>query len=210
MDFAGEYRIETSRETVWKALNDPEVLQQCIPGCQDIEKESDTALSAKVKSKIGPISVTFNGKVTLSDLDPPKAYTISGEGQGGVAGFARGGARVTLDEDGIATVLRYAANGQVGGKLAQVGARLVEGAAKKIADDFFTRFNAIVAELSVAETPAVAPPAPSVATKPAAPTPQPKGRLDSSAPRSSLFENLWFGVTGLTLLVLFVMAGIQQ
>ena len=201
MDLAGEYRIEAPRDAVWRALNDPDVLKQSIPGCQEIEKESDTAFSARVKSKIGPVSATFKGKVTLSDLDPPHGYTISGEGQGGVAGFAKGGARVTLEEDGAATLLRYTADGQVGGKLAQVGARLVEGTARKVADDFFTRFNALVSAEAAAqpapETTAAKKPAPAI--EPARP-----------APQSSVLENLWFGLAALVLLGLFVMAGFAQ
>jgi carbon monoxide dehydrogenase subunit G len=214
MDLSGEYRIDAPRDTVWKALNDPEVLQQAIPGCQEIEKESDTAFNAKVKSKVGPVSATFKGKVTLSDLDPPKGYTISGEGQGGVAGFAKGGARVTLEEDGSATILRYKADGQVGGKLAQVGARLVEGTAKKVADDFFTRFNAIVTERAQAEpaTSAIEPPSPEPMEQPAAPKAAPVSAASLSKPvrQADVIERLWFGLAALTLLVLFVMAGLQQ
>jgi len=209
MDLAGEYRIEAPRDAVWQALNDPDVLKQCIPGCQEIEKESDTAFSAKVKSKIGPVSATFKGKVTLSDLDPPNAYTISGEGQGGVAGFAKGGARVTLEEDGTATQLRYTADGQVGGKLAQVGARLVEGTAKKVADDFFTRFNELVSEQAASQPaaePTTATPEPAVESPAAAPL----GTPTSPEPHGTMLENCWFGLAGLTLLVLFVMAGLAQ
>ena len=144
MNFAGQYRIEAPRALVWEALNDPEVLRQSIPGCQEIEKESDTAFTAKVKARLGPVSAAFKGRVELTDLDPPNGYTISGEGQGGVAGFAKGGARVSLEDTGDgATTLSYTADGQVGGKLAQIGARLVEGSAKKIADDFFGAFNTI-------------------------------------------------------------------
>lgn len=209
MDLAGEYRIEAPRDAVWQALNDPDILKQCIPGCQEIDKESDTAFSARVKSKIGPVSATFKGKVTLSDLDPPNGYTISGEGQGGVAGFAKGGARVTLEEDGSATLLRYTADGQVGGKLAQVGARLVEGTAKKVADDFFTRFNELVSEQAASQPaakPTAATPGPAVESPAAAPFPTPT----SPESHGAMLENCWFGLAGLTLLVLFVMAGLAQ
>jgi carbon monoxide dehydrogenase subunit G len=209
MDLAGEYRIEAPRDAVWQALNDPDILKQCIPGCQEIDKESDTAFSARVKSKIGPVSATFKGKVTLSDLDPPNGYTISGEGQGGVAGFAKGGARVTLEEDGSATLLRYTADGQVGGKLAQVGARLVEGTAKKVADDFFTRFNELVSEQAASQPaaePTAATPEPAVESPAAAPFPTPT----SPESHGAMLENCWFGLAGLTLLVLFVMAGLAQ
>ena len=145
MDMTGEQRIEASREKVWAALNDPEVLKGCIPGCQTIEKLSDSEMKATVTLKIGPVKASFAGKVTLSDLDPPKSYTISGEGTGGVAGFAKGGAKVRLEEDGAATILHYEVNAQVGGKIAQLGARLIDGTAKKLAGDFFTTFSKAVA-----------------------------------------------------------------
>lgn len=144
MEMTGEHRIEASREAVWTALNDPDVLRQCIPGCEELEKTSETGFSAKVKAKVGPVSAKFAGAVTLSDLDPPQSYTISGEGKGGAAGFAKGGATVNLAEDGGATVLRYQVEAQVGGKLAQVGARLIDSAAKKMADDFFASFAGLV------------------------------------------------------------------
>ena len=144
MDLTGEYRIPAARQDVWEALNDPEVLKQCIDGCQELSKDSDTQFSAKVTAKVGPVKAKFSGKVTLSDLDPPNGYKISGEGQGGVAGFAKGGATVILTEDGADTVLSYSANAEVGGKLASVGSRLVEGVAKKQADDFFGKFSEIV------------------------------------------------------------------
>jgi len=137
----GEQRIEASRDKVWAALNDPEALKASIPGCQSIEKLSDTELKATVTLKIGPVKASFAGKVTLSDLDPPKSYTISGEGAGGVAGFAKGGAKVRLEEDGAATILHYDVQAQVGGKIAQLGARLIDGTAKKLAGEFFTSFS---------------------------------------------------------------------
>ena len=144
MDMTGERRIPAPRQRVWEGLNDPEILKQAIPGCQEIEKVSDTEFTAKVRAKVGPVSANFAGKVTLSDLDPPAGYTISGEGTGGVAGFAKGGAKVTLDEDGGETVLRFEVQAQVGGKLAQIGSRLIDGTARKMADDFFNRFAAAV------------------------------------------------------------------
>ena len=153
MDLTGEYRIPATREKVWKALNDPEILKQCIDGCQELNKDSDTEFSVKVTAKVGPVKAKFVGKVVLSELDPPNGYTISGEGQGGVAGFAKGGADVKLADDGGETVLSYEAKAEVGGKLASVGSRLVEGVAKKQADDFFGKFSEIVsgdAELAAA------------------------------------------------------------
>jgi carbon monoxide dehydrogenase subunit G len=144
MDFSGEYRIPASRQKVWDALNDPAILQQCIPGCETLEKVSDTELKATVRMKVGPVSARFGGKVTLSDMDPPNGYRISGEGQGGAAGFAKGGAQVTLTESDDATVLNYKADAQVGGKIAQIGARLIDGTAKKLADEFFSKFSEVV------------------------------------------------------------------
>jgi carbon monoxide dehydrogenase subunit G len=156
MEIKGEYRIPASREKVFAALNDPAVLQACIPGCESLEKVSDTELKAKVRMRIGPVSASFSGKVTLSDIDPPNGYRISGEGQGGAAGFAKGGAVVTLREDGAETVLSYAVDAQVGGKIAQVGARLIDGTARKLADEFFGKFAAMVGGPSPSAAPAAA------------------------------------------------------
>jgi uncharacterized protein len=144
MEMTGEFRIPAPRQRVWEALNDPEILKQSIPGCQTLEKVSDTEFNGKVVASVGPVKATFGGKVTLSDLDPPQSYKISGEGNGGVAGFAKGGAKVNLAEDGGATVLHYEVEAQVGGKLAQVGSRLIDGVARKMASDFFGRFAAAV------------------------------------------------------------------
>ena len=140
MEINGEYKIAASRDKVFAALNDHAVLQACIPGCESLEKLSDTEMTAKVRLRIGPVSASFTGKVTLSDIDPPNGYKISGEGQGGVAGFAKGGAVVKLTEEGGDTVLTYDVDAQVGGKIAQVGARLITGTAKKLADQFFGKF----------------------------------------------------------------------
>jgi carbon monoxide dehydrogenase subunit G len=140
MEMSGEYRIPAPRETVWRALNDPAVLKDSIPGCQSLDKLSDTEMTAKVQAKVGPVKATFTGNVTLSNIDPPKGYTISGEGKGGVAGFAKGGADVALEEEGDDTILRYTAKAQVGGKLAQIGARLIDATAKQLADEFFRNF----------------------------------------------------------------------
>ena len=149
MDFTGEYKVPASRDKVWEALNDVDVLKLCIDGCEELNKDSDTEFSAKVTAKVGPVRAKFTGKVTLSDIDPPNGYTISGEGQGGVAGFAKGGAIVKLVEDDGATILHYEAKAEVGGKLASVGSRLVEGVAKKTADDFFGKFVEIVSDGAV-------------------------------------------------------------
>ncbi len=146
MDMTGEYRIPAPREKVWESLNDPEILKTCIPGCEELNKDSDTELSAKVSTKVGPVSAKFTGKVTLSDINPPEGYKITGEGQGGVAGFAKGGAEVKLEADGNETVLTYTATAQVGGKLAQIGSRLIDSTAKKMAGQFFGKFAEEVGE----------------------------------------------------------------
>ncbi len=166
MEISGDFRIPAPRERVWAALNDPEVLQKAIPGCEEIERLSDTELAARVALKVGPVRARFKGKVTLSDLDPPRSYRIDGEGQGGVAGFARGGAKVTLDEVEDGTLLHYEANAEVGGKLAQVGQRLLDSTARKLADQFFSAFTDIVT--AEAEGEAAAAPAPAAAEKPEA------------------------------------------
>jgi len=142
MTMQGEYTLPADRETVWKALNDEAVLAACIPGCESFEKKSDTEFSATATVKIGPVKAKFKGDVELTDIDPPNGYKISGQGQGGVAGFAKGGATVSLkDAEGGGTVLTYDVEAQVGGKIAQVGQRLVNGAAKKTADQFFENFR---------------------------------------------------------------------
>lgn len=170
MELKGEYRIEAPREVVWAGLNDPEVLKTSIPGCDEIEKLSDTEMNAKVTAKVGPVKAKFAGSVTLSDLNPPESYVITGEGKGGAAGFAKGSARVELEEDGAATLLRYTVDANVGGKLAQIGARLIEGTARKMADEFFGRFAEQVAAGHAAES-APTPAEPPAAAAPAAAEP---------------------------------------
>ena len=152
MDMTGERRIPAPRQTVWNALNDTEVLKACIPGCESLEKLENGDLKASAAVKIGPISARFAGKVQLLDLDPPTSYRIAGEGQGGVAGFAKGGAVVRLADDGAGTVLSYDVKAQVGGKIAQLGARLIDATAKQMADAFFNRFVVEVAAMLPAET----------------------------------------------------------
>ena len=175
MDMTGERRIPAPRQVVWSALNDPEVLRVTIPGCESLEKQSDTAMKATAAVKIGPISARFTGNVQLSDIDPPNGYTIAGEGHGGVAGFAKGGAKVHLEDDGSATVLRYEVHAQVGGKLAQLGARLVDASAKQLADQFFDRFSArlapAAAPVAASATPVAAGASPAGAPGMAAATP---------------------------------------
>src|SRR5262250_973024 len=144
MTMTGEVQLAASRQAVWDSLNDPAVLKVCIPGCEELEKTDDHGFRATAKMKVGPVSARFKGKVNLSDLDPPNGYKISGEGEGGVAGFAKGGATVALAEKDGGTLLSYNVEAQIGGKLAQLGQRLINGVAKKLADDFFTKFAAAV------------------------------------------------------------------
>jgi carbon monoxide dehydrogenase subunit G len=145
MTMKGEVPLPADKQTVWAKLNDPDVLKACIPGCQSLDKTSDTSFAAVVKLKVGPVSATFKGAVDLLDLDPPNGYRISGQGEGGIAGFAKGGAKVALtDAEGGGTLLSYDVEANVGGKIAQLGARLIDGVAKKNADQFFTTFAEVV------------------------------------------------------------------
>ncbi|MEW9838330.1 SRPBCC family protein [Mesorhizobium marinum] len=139
MDMSGQERVEAPIEAVWRALNDPEILKRCIPGCEKLEKQSDTQMTATVVLRVGPIKATFEGAVELSNLNPPRSYTISGEGKGGIAGFAKGGADVHLTEDDAgATLLGYTVKADVGGKIAQLGSRLIDSTARKLAQQFFS------------------------------------------------------------------------
>ena len=154
MDMTGEYRIAASRDKVWAALNDPDILKAALPGCEAFERQADDSFAATVVAKVGPVKAKFNGNVTLSDIKAPEGYTISGEGKGGAAGFAKGGAEVKLAEDGPgATILTYTAKADVGGKLAQLGSRLIDGTAKKMADEFFDNFSNQLAPPAAAELP---------------------------------------------------------
>jgi carbon monoxide dehydrogenase subunit G len=140
MELKGEYRIPAAREQVWALLNDPAVLRECIPGCESLEGSASDGFAARVTTKLGPVKATFNGEVKLSNVNAPESYTISGEGKGGVAGFAKGSADVHLAPDGAGTLLSYTVNAQVGGKIAQLGSRLIDSTAKKLADQFFACF----------------------------------------------------------------------
>ena len=145
MKMSDSQRIPASKEKVWEALNDPLVLRQCIPGCQALDMSSPTEMTATVVFKVGPVKATFGGKVTLSELDPPNSYRISGEGTGGVAGFAKGGASVKLEaESSEVTILHYEVDAQIGGKLAQLGGRLIDSTSKKLAGEFFASFGEVV------------------------------------------------------------------
>ncbi|PWE54237.1 carbon monoxide dehydrogenase [Metarhizobium album] len=153
MDMNGSERIEAPVEVVWRALNDAEILRQCIPGCERLDKASDTEMSATVVLKIGPVKARFEGAVELSNLDPPHSYTISGEGKGGLVGFAKGGADVSLTADGPqATILTYTVKADVGGKIAQLGSRLIDSTAKKLAAEFFSVFGEKAAGHALAAT----------------------------------------------------------
>jgi carbon monoxide dehydrogenase subunit G len=144
MTMNGEVQLPASRDKVWTMLNDPEVLKSCVPGCEQLDKNSDTEFQAIATIKIGPVKARWKGKIRLLDLDPPNSYRISGEGEGGVAGFAKGNAKVSLTEKDGGTLLSYDVEAQIGGKLAQLGQRLINSAAKKTADDFFANFAVAV------------------------------------------------------------------
>ena len=174
MTMTGEATLPADRPKVWALLNDPEVLKACIPGCESLERAGDNGFAAVVKTKIGPVSATFRGKVELSDIVPLVGYTISGEGEGGVAGFAKGGAKVSLADVAGGTLLRYDVEAHVGGKMAQLGARLVDGVAKNMADKFFANFAAA----------AGGGPAPAGAAEPSA--------APSAAPQAIPMKKSWF------------------
>jgi hypothetical protein len=145
MDMTGQQFIPLPQQRVWEALNDPQTLKACIPGCESVEKVSDVEYKVAITAAVGPVKARFSGALKLSDLDPPNSYSLAFEGSGGAAGFGKGGAQVRLSPEADGTRLSYTATATVGGKLAQVGSRLVDAAARKMADDFFARFNATVA-----------------------------------------------------------------
>ena len=150
MKMSGSQIIQAPRQTVWKGLNDPKVLKQCIPGCESIEATSPTEMNAKVTLKVGPVKASFKGNVTLSDIMPPESYRISGQGQGGLAGFASGGATVKLAENGSGeTLMDYDVDAQIGGKLAMLGSRLIDTSARSLAEQFFTKFASLMKEAHV-------------------------------------------------------------
>ena len=156
MEMTGEERIPASQADTWAALNDPEMLKACVPGCESIERTADNEYQVLMVARIGPVSAKFKGRLVLSDLKPPDSYAIAFEGQGGAAGFGKGSARVQLAADGDGTRLSYQVKANVGGKLAQIGSRLVDGAAKKIAQEFFAAFNEKVGALHAPATHATA------------------------------------------------------
>jgi len=202
MEFTGRYSIPAPRQEVWDALNDPAVLKACVPGCQSLTRTDDHRFDAVATLRIGPVKANFKAIIRQTELEPPRRCVLKGEGQGGVAGFARGDAEVTLAEEGDATVLSYVARGSIGGKLAQVGQRLIDSAAKQIADDFFGRF---AAQVSVA--------APVVAEREMAATPAPPPLIETptaskTGPREGLAPEIW--VIGLiaVIVILLVLFGV--
>ncbi len=158
MEMSGEQRIPLAQQRVWEALNDPEILKACIPGCESIDRVSDNEYKVAMTAAVGPVKAKFAGKLLLSDLNPPNSYSLAFEGSGGAAGFGKGSAQVALSPDGNGTLLTYKASATVGGKLAQIGSRLIDGVAKKMSDDFFARFNSTVAPAT--QAPAAQPPEP--------------------------------------------------
>ncbi len=208
MEMTGERRIPAPRQRVWDALNDPEVLKASIAGCESLEQTDDGGFAATVTAKVGPVKAKFKGQVTLSDLNPPESYTISGEGKGGAAGFAKGGAEVNLTEDGDDTVLSYKVKATVGGKLAQIGSRLIDGVATKMADDFFGKFSELVVAAPAVEAPAPepAPPAaeaPASGAETAPPPPPPREDLPQVQPYRGI--PTWAWAAGLILVIVLLL-----
>ena len=173
MEMNGEQRVPASREIVWAALNDPDILKACIPGCQELIKSSETNMTAVAVIKVGPVSAKFQGAVTLSDLDPPNGYRITGEGQGGVAGFAKGSAVVRLEEQEGETLLCYQVSADIGGKLAQLGGRLIDATARKMSDAFFKKFSEEIQQRAAAGNTTDAPIAAPSTAAPKSPLPHP-------------------------------------
>ena len=215
MDMSGERRIHAPRQKVWEALNDPAVLQACIPGCDAMERQSDNELKATATIKIGPISARFAGKVLLTDIDPPNGYTITGEGQGGVAGFAKGGASVRLTDIDGGTLLTYAVKAQVGGKIAQLGARLIDASAKQISEAFFDRFSAHLAPAAPAEPAAPTTPAdtthlantPHLTNTQTTPVPRTVGILDLIPPAPYGIPLIGWAGMAVGTVILLILAG---
>jgi carbon monoxide dehydrogenase subunit G len=212
MDMTGERRIAAPRQAVWEGLNDTEILRASIPGCESLEKTGDNQMKAVAAVKLGPISARFNGAVTLTDIDAPNSYTIMGEGQGGVAGFAKGGAKVFLTDDEGATLLKYAVHAQVGGKLAQLGARLIDATAKQMAEQFFRKFSGEVEKPfvheAVPEVAAAAPP-PAAVMPPQVAPPSAVSVFDL-VPREPFGLPIvgWIGIAVFTVMVVLWLASI--
>ncbi len=208
MDMTGERHIAASRERVWEALNDPEILKASIPGCESLVREADDSLRATASVKIGPISAKFAGRVQLLDLDPPNGYRIAGEGQGGVAGFAKGGATVSLLPEGDATLMKYDVKAQVGGKIAQLGARLIDATAQQMANAFFDRFSALVAPPATVPVMDEAGHVSTAAPAPITPEFKPLGLLDIVPREPFGFPLIAWGGGAIFLVILILMSGI--
>ncbi|HEY2033702.1 MAG TPA: carbon monoxide dehydrogenase subunit G [Rhizomicrobium sp.] len=213
MDFSGRYLIPASPEIVWAALNDAEILKSCIPGCEKMTKTDATHFEAVVTLKVGPVKATFKGNVALENLDPPHNATLRGEGQGGVAGFAKGEAEIVLTPENGNTALTYTAKANIGGKLAQIGQRLIDGAAKQIADDFFSRFSGAIAAASAVGS---AGPAGEVVMDSGMPSVEPPPMVDgeivaeaASGKREGVAPEIW--VVGLiaVIIILLVLFGVS-
>jgi carbon monoxide dehydrogenase subunit G len=204
MDMKGQYRIPAPRAAVWAALNDLEVLKAAIPGCDAIQRLSETEIEATVTAKIGPVKASFKGAVTLSDIDPPNGYTIRGEGKGGPAGFAKGGAVVRLKEEGADTVLSYEVDASVGGKLAQIGARLIDSTAKKLADEFFATFSKLAAKKAAADGASGVQPSTPATTETAMTPPEPSATV---APPSPKKIEIWVGVAIVLSVIAIIIIG---
>jgi uncharacterized protein len=200
MDFSGRYEIPAPPKRVWAALNDPSILQSCIPGCERLTRRDDRHFDAVAALRIGPVKATFQATIEQSEMDPPSRCVLKGEGRGGAAGFGRGEAEVLLSPEGSGTVLTYVARATIGGKLAQIGQRLIDGAARQIADDFFARFAAQVASMSGSSPEPTAPVEPEPAIEP---TEQPGGTR-----REGLAPEIW--VIGLiaVIVILLVLFGV--
>ncbi|HEY8948895.1 MAG TPA: carbon monoxide dehydrogenase subunit G [Rhizomicrobium sp.] len=210
MDFSGRYLIPAAPEIVWAALNDAEILKSCIPGCEKMTKTDDTHFEAVATLKIGPVKATFKGNVALENLDPPHRATLRGEGQGGVAGFAKGEAEIVLAPEEGRTVLTYTAKANIGGKLAQIGQRLIDGAAKQIADDFFARFAGAIAAASAVGSAGPAGEVVLDSSMPSVEPPPPEGAPEiEPGKREGLAPEIW--VVGLiaVIVILLVLFGVS-
>jgi len=195
MEFTGQYPIPAPRDLVWQELNNPGALQACIPGCEGLDQIGDNRFEARLFAKVGPVQAKFKGTVTLQNLAPPASYDIEFEGSGGVAGFARGKATVTLAEDGGNTVLSYVAQATVGGKLAQIGQRLVDSSARKMADDFFGEFSRHCSAAAPQPEATAAPPVEPAAAEPAAQAASgqsPAARIAAAAALAALAALAWW------------------
>lgn len=211
MQLTGEFRVPADTQTVWDALNDPEVLKECIPGCEEVIKTSDTELTAKITLKMGPVKAKFAGDVTLSDMNPPNSYTLTGKGQGGAAGFASGVAKVNLADDNGGTIVTYDVDVKVGGKLAQIGSRLIDSTSKKLSKQFF---DTLAEHLGGGEEEAPAEEAaPGAEAAPAAPSAAPSAAKTAATPapakRGGVPTPLWVaGIIGVVVILILIFAGV--